>query len=160
VSALTLPSGKEVRDLLAGLLSREVTVGVGVPIKASLDTPGMTSVFVDSTLRMCAILTLDIDLAAYAGAALSLMPARQAHAALAGRTLTDTLVENGTEIANVCASLLTAPGGSQARMYKTYAPGETLPADVVGAGMRFGARLDLTVDVAGYGSGCLSLVGV
>lgn len=160
MSVLTLPLGKQVRDLLTDLLCRETSVGTGPPIKASVETPGMTAVFVDPSLRMCAVLTCDIELAACAGAALSLMPARQARAAVGQGTLSAALIENCAEIANVFASLLTIPGGSQARLYKTYAPGEALPADVAGAVMRFGARLDLTVAISGYGSGCLSLVGV
>jgi hypothetical protein len=160
MSSVPLPDGKEVRDLLADLLGRDVTVGTGAPIKVSLETPGMTAVFVEGSLKMCAVLTCDLELAAFASAALSLMPSHVAESAVAGRELPESLAENCAEIANVFASLLNRPGGPHIRMYQSYTPGDRIPTDVAGAAMLFGSRLDLTVEIAGYGNGALSLVAV
>jgi hypothetical protein len=160
MSPVALPDGKEVRDLLTDLLGRDVTVGAGSPIKVSLETPGMTAVFVDGSLKMRAVLTCDLGLAANASAALSLMPSHVAASAVAANELPENLAENCAEIANIFASLLNHPGGPHIRMYKTYIPGDRIPADVSGAAMLFGSRLDMTVDIAGYGKGSMSFVGV
>jgi hypothetical protein len=48
-------------------------------------------------------------------------------------------------------------GVTHSKLYKLYAPGEVVPADLAALAAGFN-RIDLEVDVAGYGTGALSIV--
>jgi hypothetical protein len=60
-------------------------------------------------------------------------------------------------VVNVAAALLNAGGVTHSKLYKLYAPGEAVPGDLAGLAAGFN-RIDLDVEVAGYGSGALSIV--
>jgi len=55
------------------------------------------------------------------------------------------------------ASMFNGEGINHSKLYKLYAPGESVPGDIAGLSAAFN-RIDLRVDVAGYGSGKLSIV--
>jgi hypothetical protein len=101
---------------------------------------------------------MDLGAAAYTGAALALLPPGGAQDAVEeDGELTGMLVEALHEVVNVLASLLNAPGAPHSRLYKLYAPGEDLPADIQGMLANVN-RLDLGLQVPGYGRGALSFV--
>jgi hypothetical protein len=54
--------------------------------------------------------------------------------------------------------LLNSDAGAHLRLYRTHAPDLLPPPDVAALLRGFGHRLDLVLDVAGYGSGSLSIV--
>ncbi len=43
------------------------------------------------------------------------------------------------------------------RLSSTFAPGEAIPPQVESVAVSLGARTDVTLDIAGYGSGRLSI---
>ena len=55
------------------------------------------------------------------------------------------------------SALFNVPGAPHSKLHKLYAPGEDLPGDIAGTLAAFN-RIDLVVDVQGYGKGGLSLV--
>jgi len=153
-----LPAPKDVCDLLNMLLGRDVTSGPGAPVPITLNDPAVVAVYVDSKLRMQAVIVLDIALAAACGAALALLPPHAAELAATSKALPDALGENIGEVLNVMAPLLTPPDAPQLRLYRTYQPGERLPADVASLALMFGRRLDVTLSVGAYGRGAISVV--
>jgi hypothetical protein len=157
MTTLVLPAPKDVRDLLEDLLGKDVTVGTGEPVRVA-DLPRMVvAVYVTDGLRMTAVAGLDLGLAAYAGAALGLVPVGGANACIEDRELSPMLGENVGEICNVLSALLNREGAPHVRHYGTYLVGQPPPADAAAHLMALGQRLDLNVDVAGYGSGTLSI---
>ena len=64
--------------------------------------------------------------------------------------------ENAIEVCNVLASLVNQEGEARLKLYQTFLPGNTPPNDAVARLLALGRRLDLKVDVGGYGSGLLS----
>jgi hypothetical protein len=152
-----LPSTKEIRDLFTGLLGKDVTLTTCGPLAPSASSPRTVAVYVDDHFGVRAIIACDLSFSAWAGAALALVPAPTAAAAIETNGLDDALAENLYEVLNVAASLFNGGGVTHSRLYKLYAPGEIVPADL--AGLAAGRnRIDLTVDVAGYGKGALSIV--
>ena len=153
-----LPAPKEIRDLLTELLDREATLSPGTPLAPTPKTPCTIGVYVDDHLQVTAIAAFDLPLSAYAGAAIGLVPVAGAQAAIEEGVLSDTLRENVYEVLNIAASLFNADGAEHLRLYDVHHIGAPLPPDILAKALTLGRREDLSVDVAGYGSGRLSVV--
>lgn len=156
----TLPVPKDVKDLLEELLGRTVTVSPGEPFRAvDLGKLLLISIYVDDHLKMKAVIGMDLPLAVYAGAAIGLIPVAGAETCIEERQLTAMIAENVTEVCNILTSLLNHEGQDRLRMYKTFLPGgdEKPPTDAVGYLLAHGRRLDLNVDVQGYGEGRIAV---
>jgi hypothetical protein len=157
MTTLVLPSPKDVRDLVEGLLGRDVTVAPGRPVTPTADVRAGVGVYVDDQLHLAAAAAADLPLCAFAGAALGLIPAATAEGA-AEEGLTPAMWENFCELLNIGASLLNRDGAAHLRLYTTTSPAD-LPANDVAELLRgFGHRIDLQVTIAGYGTGGLSIV--
>ncbi|HKS99689.1 MAG TPA: hypothetical protein VJT31_09195 [Rugosimonospora sp.] len=152
-----LPASLAVRNLLEDLLGREVTVSPAEPPRAEHLRTATVAVYVDDTLRLSAVLALDLRLAAFAGAALGLMPVGGAEDCIDEKNLSPVLAENVSELCNVLTGLLNREGGRHLRLYQLHLPGAALPSDVGAHALALGNRLDLNVDVARYGAGQLWL---
>jgi hypothetical protein len=150
-----LPNPKHVRDLLESLFGKDVTVAPGQPV--SLNDKPAVAVYVDPTLATTALCLVDISLAAWLAGALALLPKGGLEDAIEEGELSQTHLEAVYEVVNIAASMFNGAGVNHSKLYKLYAPGEPLPGDIAGLAVAFN-RIDLAVDVAGYGSGNLSIV--
>lgn len=153
-----LPNPKDVRDLLEGLLFRDVEVGPGEPVVPTREVRAAVGVYVEDNLARTAVIAADQALVMFGGAAMGLVPAGAAKDALAEGSLPEAVWENFAEVLNVMAALLNSDDAPHARLYSCHRPDELPPADASETLREYGARLDLTVKVAGYGSGSLSIV--
>ena len=155
---MLLPAAKDVRDMLAGLLGKPVTVNPGCPVTPAPDKPVSVAVYVDPHLAINALCVMDLAVSAYTGGALALLPCGGCQDAVEeDGELTGLMVEALHEVVNVLSALFNVPGAPHSKLYKLYAPGEVLPDDVAGMLAHFN-RIDLLVEVPGYGKGGLSLV--
>ena len=150
-----LPAPKDVRDMLEGLLGKDVTVAPGDPV--SLNDGAALAVYVDPQLSTNAICLVDVPLAAWFAGALALLPKGGLEDAIEDGELSDMHLEVVYEVVNVAAAMFNGGGVTHSRLYKLYAPGEAVPGDLAGLAAGFN-RIDLAVDVAGYGKGALSIV--
>ncbi len=150
-----LPNPKHVRDLLESLFGKDVTVAPGQPV--SLNDKPAVAVYVDPTMATTALCLVDISLAAWLAGALALLPKGGLQDAIEEGELSRTHLEAVYEVVNIAASMFNGAGVNHSKLYKLYAPGEPLPGDIAGLAASFN-RIDLAVDVAGYGSGDLSIV--
>ena len=151
-----LPNPKDVRDLLEGLLGKDVTVAPGDPVSLNDDKPAL-AVYVDPAMATTAIVLVDIRLAAWCAGALALLPKGGLEDAIDEGELSEMHLEVLYEVVNVTAALFNGGGVTHSKLYKLYAPGEALPGDLAGLAAAFN-RIDLSVEVAGYGSGSMSIV--
>ncbi len=153
-----LPAPKDVRDMLTGLVGKPVGVDVGGPVTPTPDKPVSVAVYVDPHMAINALCVMDLGASAYTGAALALLPPGGAQDAVEeDGELTGMLVEALHEVVNVLSALFNVPGAPHSKLHKLYAPGEALPGDIEGMLANFN-RLDLAIEVPGYGKGGLSLV--
>ncbi len=150
-----LPAPKDVRDLLEGLLGKDVTVSPGQPV--SLNDGAALAVYVDPQLATNAVLVLDVPLAAWCAGALALLPKGGLEDAIDEGELSAMHLEVVYEVVNVAAAMFNGGGVTHSKLYKLYAPGEAVPADLAAVAAGFN-RIDLAVQVAGYGKGALSIV--
>jgi hypothetical protein len=154
---LTLPGLMPVRTMLEELLGREVTVTPADPATAG-DLPRMAvALYVDGAGRLAAVLGMDLALAAYAGAALGLLPAGAAADSIEEEQLSPMLRENVQELYNILTGLLNKEGGPHLTLYRVVAPGEDLPSDAAAYLLALGNRLDAKVEISRYGGGLFAL---
>ena len=152
-----IPTAKDVRDVLAALLGRPVTVGPGRRIVPGQDRPAALATYVDPHRNVSAVCLADLPLAAYLGGALALLsPGGVQDAVDEDGELTPVLAESLHEVVNVLSGPLSAAGG-YVRLHQLYLPGQYLSEELLLLATGF-ERLDLTVEVMGYGSGALSVV--
>ena|SRR5256885_11301099 len=157
MTTIALPASLSVRNLLEDLLGRDVTVNPAEPPVSKDLGRTVVAVYTDNSTKLAAVLGLELPLAAYAGAALGLMPAGGAQDCVEDGVLSPTLAENVTELCNILTTLLNQQGGPHVKLYKVYMPPEQLPNDAQAHLLALGNRIDLSVDVARYGKGRLSL---
>ena len=155
---MVLPAPKDVRDMLTGLVGKPVGVAPGAPVTPTPDKPVSVAVYVDPHMAVNALCVLDLGAAAYTGAALALLPPGGAQDAVEeDGELTGMLVEALHEVVNVLSALFNVPGAPHSKLHRLYAPGEDLPGDISGMLANFN-RLDLALEVPGYGKGAISLL--
>jgi hypothetical protein len=150
-----LPNPKDVRDLFEGLFGKDVQVAPGDPV--SLNEKVAVAVYVDPTLATTALVLVDLRLGAWLAGALAMLPKGGLEDAVDEGELYPMHVEALYEVVNIAASMFNGEGVNHSKLYKLYAPGEAVPGDIAGLAAAFN-RIDLKVDVSGYGSGNLSIV--
>ena len=155
---VALPAPKDVRDMLSGLIGKPVGVNPGAPVTPTPDKPVSVAIYVDPHMAINAICVMDLGASAYTGAALALLPPGGAQDAVEeDGELSGLMVEALHEVVNVLSALFNTAGAPHSKLHKLYAPGDDLPGDIEGMLANFN-RLDLVVEVPGYGKGGLSLV--
>jgi hypothetical protein len=152
-----LPNPKEVRDMFEDLLGRPVTVNPGDPLLADALKKSLVSLYVDDKRQLVAVAGMDLALTAYAGAAIGLLPPGGAQDCVADGELTPMIMENVREVCNIMASLLNREGGGHCKVDRVFMPGEEAPLEATQVLLALGRRIDLTVEVGGYGSGKLAI---
>jgi hypothetical protein len=153
-----LPAAQHVKDMLAGLVGKPVTVSPGAPVTPTPESPVSVAVYVDPYMNVNALCVMDLAASAYTGSALALLPPGGAQDAVEeDGELTGMMVEALHEVVNVVSALFNTAGAPHSKLHKLYAPGEDLPGDIAGMLAAFN-RIDLAVDVPGYGKGGISLV--
>jgi hypothetical protein len=116
------------------------------------------AVYVDPGMAINALCVMDLAASAYTGGALALLPPGGCQDAVEeDGELSGMLAEALHEVVNVLSALFNVPGAPHSKLHKLYVPGEDLPGDVAGLLANFN-RIDLAIEVTGYGKGGLSLV--
>lgn len=152
----SLPSPKAVRDLFEGLLGKDVQISDGTAV-TPLDS-GAFGVYVDDRNGLSAVVNLDLQLAAYLGTSIALIPPGGAEAAIEEKYLPETIFDNVCEVLNVFAATLNEHGDLHQRLSTAYRRSTEAPSNAAGLAASLARRLDLTVAVERYGSGRLSCV--
>lgn len=158
-AATPVPTALAVRELLEGLVGRDITVGVRTRgIDPGRGLGATVAEYVDDQMQLAALVVADLELAAAAGSAIGLVPAKEVQASVKYKELSAAQIENFGEICNVLASLFNADDAPHLRFTTMHQPGAALPGDVGQWVTAHVARIDLDVEVAGYGSGAIGVV--
>ena len=158
MSTVVLPAAKDVKDMLSGLVGKPVAVNPGPPVTPTEKSPVSVAVYVDPGMAINAVCVMDLPASAYTAGALALLPPGGCQDAVEeDGELTSLLAEALHEVVNVLSALFNIPGAPHSKLHKLYVPGEDLPGDVAGLLANFN-RIDLALEVPGYGKGGLSLV--
>src|SRR4051812_46424680 len=144
--------------MLSGLVGKPVAVTPGGPVTPTPDKPVSVAVYVDPGMAINALCVMDLATSAYTGGALALLPPGGCQDAVEeDGELSGMMVEALHEVVNVLSALFNVPGAPHSKLHKLHAPGEELAADVEAMLAAFN-RIDLALELPGYGKGGLSLV--
>ena len=158
MTTVVLPAAKDVKDMLSGLVGKPVAVNPGPPVTPTEKNPVSVAVYVDPGMAINALCVMDLPASAYTAGALALLPPGGCQDAVEeDGELSGLLAEALHEVVNVLSALFNIPGAPHSKLHKLYVPGEDLPGDVAGLLANFN-RIDLALEVPGYGKGGLSLV--
>lgn len=159
MSVTPLPTAQAMCELVEGLLGRTVEAHPahrGVDLAKNREN--LAGTYVTNEGRTAALILVDLAAAARLGAALGLAPRSAADAAIKDGLLPVQLGENVAEVLNVAASLFNADGAPHLRLAAVYGGDVPAPAEVAAWAKGSGPRLDLELDVAGYGTGGWSVL--
>jgi hypothetical protein len=155
-----LPEPEDIRNVLHGLLGRDITVSREAASSIELDAKVVVGLYEREDAKIGGLVVADIELAAYAGAALSLLPVGVAKESIDDGAIEDALLENFQEVLNVGVQWFTAKGNPRVRLAEVFPPGAKLPDDVRLVMAAPNDRLDVDADVAGYGKGRIRLLAM
>ena len=157
-AATPIPPRASIRDLLGDLLGHAIVVGESDLQRLAPERTAYASVYRRDDGTVAASLVCDLDLAASCGAAIGMMGPEAAVAATDGGQLDEDTLEFFQEVSNVFAKLLNAANAPHVVVRETVPlPGE-VPREVAEVLLEPGERVDLRVEVDGYGPGTMTLL--
>ena len=156
---MKVPTAQVIVAKLRAILGRDVSLGRPAP--AALAKPALIATFFGDCEVVTCLCICDLAFAAHAAAALALFPVSRATDAIKAGSLGEDLQDCFHEVMNVLAPLLTEHLGEHAVLRSVYEGVSKVPPDVKGClAARPPWRTELQVEVKGYGSGSLALLGV
>jgi hypothetical protein len=150
----SLPTADIVADTLSKMLRRTVRAKT-TPAKASLaKLAGLYRSKDDTPVAAC---MTDIPFAAYSGAAFSMIPADAAKDSIKAGALDEGMQDNFAEVLNMLSRLFADQGNHRIALQAKSFPPAALPELASKALSGGGKKLDLEIDIDGYGKGLLML---
>jgi hypothetical protein len=157
VAPVPVPSSAQVGELLQTLMSAAVEVAPARPLLPGPEA-AVVGVYVTDAEALGAVVACELSLAAGLGGALGEVPAAEVEQAVTAGGLSGDLAENAAEVLNVLAAAFNGPGAPSLKLDRVHAVGEELPPQLAPVFRYVMCRVDLQVDVAGYGGGRMSVV--
>jgi hypothetical protein len=151
----SLPDRKAITTLLSGLLGKDVSVTIHGPPAATRS--GIVASYFDATHNLAAAAACSMELAAGAGAALSLIQASAATKQAAAGKLDEVLWENLSEVLNVASQWFNGNDTTHVR-FGALCYAKNAPDDLKALLAKPDTRVDADVTIKGYGTGLLDLV--
>ena len=157
---IRLPNNKAVKDLLEGMLGKEVSLTAATKLSPVDGVGGLLATYCDDAFKIKAVVAWSAEAASYVGSALALIPPVVAKEMAAERNIREDVIENLTEVCNVMSSLFDHPTNPHVRMSGTYFPTAKAPQALAIFVFQHADRIDFELSVEGYGVGRLSVVSV
>ncbi|MEL7312322.1 MAG: hypothetical protein AAFN07_12470 [Pseudomonadota bacterium] len=153
-TTFVLPEQGAVADLLGIVLGDGLGVNAG---DAESFDGQYVATYIDDNDKLVAIGGGDPAFVAYAGAALSMIPAGTAQDMIDNNDITEAISDNFYEVMNICSRLLmTEKDDQHLRLDKTLSPGEA--AEYVSQLSANGTPVGFELNVPNYGAGRLSFL--
>jgi hypothetical protein len=154
--AVLLPEPEALGDLLTGLVGEEV----GVAAKSEPVRPQelvLVGAWRDDAGLDRLLCGFDVKLANFLGAALAMIPSAAALDEIKAKRVSDDVFENVKEICNIASGAINQEGSVHLKLGEMFRAGADLPSELTNTFKSPQNRLDLEVDVPGYGSGKLAI---
>ena len=152
-----VPNAIAMAKTLTALLGKETKVKAIGPWPVLPKDNNFYATYDDGAGELECVWISDLPLSATFGAALTLIPAGIAKETIQAKVLNSDFIDNAREIANITANSFQV---KRVRLTQFIAPGTAIPADVDALITKPAQRVDFQVDVTGYPSGRLTLLGV
>jgi len=156
IESSPIPSRHAVRSLIEGLVGRDVELKDSDPVSPKVTN--LVAAYVTDKLQVSVVIVVDLECAARLGGALGMLPRGGVDDAIDEKDLSGLLRDNAYEVLNVLAAVFNVEEAPHVRLYELYGPNGQVPSDVLALSQVMGARMDLLLEVAGYGAGRLSII--
>jgi hypothetical protein len=153
-----LPPLPTVETFLSDLLGRQVAVSTERSFEPGPSTPVSVAAFKTSEGELTAICIFDLNMANFAGASFSMIPAGMAKNHVKSKQVPENIQENLDEIFNISARLFDSPDIPEVHFSGAYPLKTSLPAELVNGFKKTRKRIDMKVEIKGYGAGRMSLL--
>jgi hypothetical protein len=154
-----IPMAEPIRRTLVDLLGRPIEVKPSPGALKALSR-GVIAEYSRTDGTSVGLFVVDLALAAYVGAALSMVPVGVASDSIRAGKLEANLAENTSEVFNILGSLLNGPTFPHCALKAVHTIPGPLPASVTPLVAKPAARLELGMTINGYGPGVfIVLVG-
>lgn len=150
-----MPRPEFLRDHLTNLIGKNAVVKEREPIDVNdPDAVMYTVTLVDPDEAAAGIMLADLAFASYAGACLVLIPKGAADDAVEAGELSESLLDNFSEVANVMTGLLNGPITSHLKVGGVSAGVDEATKSLV---LRAAGRKFFDIDIPEYGAGVLAM---
>lgn len=153
-----LPRDAMVAEMFKTLFGDGVLVKRGTPLDTKGQGTNLVAVFVADDGSPATAVVCDVSFGAYAGCALSMIPAAGARDAAKSGELSDLMHENLREVMNICSRFFMTNESPHIRLETVYPTSEVAPVGALSLLTRPGQQLDLDITIPGYGSGRVTLL--
>lgn len=161
----SIPASDVYRVLAMEIVQKSITDLVGRPCVAKKDAspmlinaPKSLAFYRLDGIKTVGFILCDLPLGAAASCALSVVPPNAVKEAIKTGKLTDVQASNLYEVFNVLSTAFDPERGPHLKLSKVFSPGEPVPKEYMMAIIKPKARLDLVIDVTGYGAGKMSFI--
>jgi hypothetical protein len=154
---LPMPEGKVIVELLGQLTGQAVSVKKpAAPIK--LGPTVQTATYISQKDEILVICLCEIELAAYLGAALVVLPQRAAKEVADKGVLDGPAAGGFRECMNICAALLCSDSTPHVRFANNFPHPKAAGAEAMAVVTKPARRVDYRIDIEGYGGGGLAFL--
>lgn len=154
-----IPQQVKVEETIAGLLGREITCRKAPRLVIAPSTTGVLGQLGHEDGAVFLYVYVDIPLACGMGGALSLISKSEVTASIQAGKPSEGLMENIEEVFNVCRTLFRTQEMHNARLVRLdILPAADLPKDIYKKLLKPVDRLDMEIQIDGYGGGKLSVL--
>ena len=154
-----LPNATAMTKNVAMLFGDDTKVAPGKPQDDKTGSGNLIAIYIDDADKPVAAVLCDIPFAAYAGCALSMLPAGAAKDAIKTKKLEQTMLDNLYEVMNIVSTMLMDERTPHLKLGTLYPDLSKLPADAKALLAAVAKNhADFIVTVPRYGAGTLSLL--
>ena len=154
-----VPDPDHLAGVMSDLLGKEVNARLGKPLALRSGTPMVLALFRDEQGKVREVVTCDIMLAAYIGAALALLPSDVDLQVIKEQKLPDNLLDNFREVLNVVGgTLFNSSDTPQLILDEVITVPQRLPAELKPILTRPGNWLFVDVNLEDYGDGKMAVL--
>ena len=161
VAPRVMPTQDSIKRVLSDLFNRPVVVTRNPPLIRQATEKFAVALYTKEGGATGVVGLADMALAAFAGAALTMIPAPMAERQADTGQLDDMVFENFKEIMNILASQFNAANTAHVKLGDVLRlPKDKLPAELEAQLRKPFARLDFIVQIPNYGKGRLTFLAV
>lgn len=155
-ATVQLPSTKLVAGLLSGIVGRDVTAEKAPPINLLQKAPRMYGTYRDPSTQMPCLAVCDMEFCGYVGGAMLVFPLSAIKDVIRTGKLEEGIQDCVREILNICSRIFN--DYSHQVFQDLYSSPAQLPPDAAALLKSNHGRVDMEVEVAGYGSGQMTIL--
>lgn len=156
MARIHIPTADEFASQLSTLIGRDVSA-VEPDEKPVHNATSQSAIYLTRDDRLALIARLDLAIAAHLGAALCMMPLPSSEEAIGKNKLDGDLLDAYGEVVNIMASLFCAEGAPHVRLSSVNECDPDLEDQFMQTLTTPETRMDLQVDIDGYGPGIISI---